>query len=40
MKKRRKKQKSIEKVILCLFDEEAFNNFENALEKHSKPVKK
>ena len=39
-KKKEKAETSIEKVILCLFDDETFNNFEKALEKHSKPVKK
>ena len=35
-KKNEKAETSIEKVILCLFDDETFNNFEKALEKHSK----
>lgn len=30
------KEANIEKVILCLIDEEAFNNFVKALEKHDK----
>ena len=34
--KKEKKETTIEKVILCLFDEEAFNNFEKALAKHEK----
>ena len=38
--KKEKKESSLEKVILCLFDEEAFNNFEKALEKHNKTAKK
>jgi len=39
-KKKEKAETSIEKVILCLFDDETFNNFEKALEKHSKSTKK
>jgi O-acetyl-ADP-ribose deacetylase (regulator of RNase III) len=35
-KKKAKEESTIEKVILCLFDEDAFNNFVKALEKHSK----
>jgi O-acetyl-ADP-ribose deacetylase (regulator of RNase III) len=35
-KKKAKEETTIEKVILCLFDEEAFNNFVSSLEKHSK----
>lgn len=35
-----KKDRTIEKVILCLFDETAFNNFERELEKHNKSNKK
>jgi O-acetyl-ADP-ribose deacetylase len=35
-KKKSKTETSIEKVILCLFDEEAFNNFVKAIYKHKK----
>jgi O-acetyl-ADP-ribose deacetylase (regulator of RNase III) len=30
------KDANVEKVVLCLIDDEAFNNFVKALEKHSK----
>jgi O-acetyl-ADP-ribose deacetylase (regulator of RNase III) len=35
-KTKSKSDTTIEKVILCLFDEEAFNNFVKALDKHQK----
>ncbi len=35
-KKKAKEETTIEKVIFCLFDEDAFNNFVKALEKHNK----
>ncbi len=38
-KKKEKAETTIEKVILCLFDDAAFNIFEKALEKH-KPKSK
>lgn len=38
--KKEKKETTLEKVILCLFSEEAFNNFEKALAKHSSKSKK
>lgn len=33
---KKNKESNLQKVILCLFDEEAFNNFVRALEKHDK----
>lgn len=39
-KKKEKTESTIEKVILCLFDDQTFNNFEKAMEKHSKTGKK
>lgn len=35
-KKKAKAESTIEKVILCLFDEDTFNNFAKELERHSK----
>jgi O-acetyl-ADP-ribose deacetylase len=35
-KKKAKEETTIEKVILCLFDDDTFNNFVKALEKHNK----
>jgi len=35
-KKKAKEETTIEKVILCLYDDDTFNNFVKALEKHSK----
>lgn len=35
-KKSEKAETTIEKVVLCLYDDAAFNNFDKALEKHSK----
>jgi poly [ADP-ribose] polymerase 10/14/15 len=35
-KKKEKSESTIEKVILCLFDEDTFNNFVKALENHGK----
>lgn len=35
-KQKSKAETNIEKVILCLFDEEAFNNFVKALDNHKK----
>ncbi|HEY3250323.1 MAG TPA: macro domain-containing protein [Ignavibacteria bacterium] len=34
--KKEKKETTLEKVVLCLFDEETFNIFEKELEKHFK----
>lgn len=35
-KKKEKTETTVEKVILCLFDDDSFNNFVTALEKHDK----
>lgn len=35
-KSKAKEETNIEKIILCLFDENAFNNFVTALKKHGK----
>jgi len=39
-KKKEKAETTIEKVILCLYDDEAFDKFEKALEKHIKKAVK
>jgi len=39
-KKEEKSETTIEKVVLCLYDDEAFNNFAKEVEKHFKSSKK
>lgn len=39
-KKKEKSETTIEKVVLCLYDDEAFDNFAKEVEKHFKSSKK